>query len=459
MGNHKIRLFLLTSLNLLFFQAAWAFDPQGQVSLTNASFLSEDYVQTNRRDFQFVGAGLDTLVKARTDGEIEDELQGQIRGVFAPGISVLSYLNVSQLFWKHQFLTVGRKKVNWSLLDENYRLGLYQPLFDWNPLQPESQGLTGVFITFQNNEGSIPWGLTLFGTPLYIPNQGAGYEIQDGEFKKSNPYFPTPPRTAMINGQEDQIDYTIQKPETQDIVFQRGFVAQQHVGDPKKGFYFQAAFANKPANDLILGFDGYHQILENEVKIDITPAVWYHSVTSADIQYQFSRFGFGISALEEKPEKPEFEKEEGSNLTSPSYAKSSLVSPFMNFKWKGLQMTMAYLSVRGGEVQFEGTFADKGEQLFGVSRYPYQSAYLIGASLKARLAKKQALALSSRVLQGSKSEFMLWTTTMNYQFQERWSLQVTGQMVDVAANKAGVSTDYYDQVNNDALAMGVSYVF
>lgn len=434
-------------------QLAWA-DTQGRVSLSQASFVSPDYELTGKKDYPLFGGGLDTLSGILTEAEIEDNLQAQVRGMVAPGSSVLNYLNVSQLYWKQNLLTVGRKKIVWNQLDENFNLGSFQPQFKWNPLAWESQGLTGIFLHFENSETQIPWGVTLFGSPLFIPNQGAGYEIKDGAFQESNPYFNTPPKVAVINDREFPIDYNLQKPEVQDVVTRQSYAGRIFVGDSIKGPYLQLAYASKPMNELNLGFVNYAPPLNERVSVDILPSVSNHTLLSSDLHFANRFFKIGISALHEVAQEPKFE----ADWTYVKYTDSTLVSPFLDLKFKGAELNFSLLSVEGGDAVAIGPEAYQALK-FIPQRYPFRDAGMVGFKYQYRFKRHESLGFATRYLRGSAGEFDLWSTQMSYQWQERWAASMTSQMVAVENNAKGERTLYNSYLNNDLVAIGVSYVF
>jgi hypothetical protein len=447
-----MRLALAGALFTLAVGQAWA-GPQGRISLSQASFISPDYQLTERKDFQFVSAGLDTLTKVQSENDIDNTLQAQIRGMMAPGSQVLNYLDISQLYWKQSLLSVGRKKMKWSQIDDTFNLGIYQPVFKWNPLQPESQGLSGIFMQAEDESGGIPWGITLFGSPLYIPNQGAGYEIKDGQFEKTNPYFSQPPPAADVNGQRAQFQYTVQKPDISSVVYQQSFAGQVFVGNRHKGAFAQGAFAQKPMNELALGFQG---VLVPGQKIDtqILPQVVQHNVVSGEARYSFSNVSLGVAGLNETPQSHPFD----SQWTYVKYSPSALISPFIEAKFFGAELSLATLSVQGGETSFEGPQAAEAERVL-MPLYPFRNAAVAQIKYQYRIKRNENIGLSTRYLRGEKGEFDLWTSTVAYQWQERWAAQLVSQMVAIQGVDPSGRTIFHSYPDNDLVAFGVSYVF
>lgn len=448
-------LFLSVILVVLFSSRAHAdiLEPRVQASLTQANFLSPDYNLTQKKEFQFISVGFDTLSKFRADHELENGLQTQMIGMVAPGTAVLSYLDVKQLFWKQNFLSIGRKKESWSYIDNNFTLGMYQPLFQWDPLLPQQQGLTGVFLTVESPDTVIPWGFVAFGSPLFIPDQGAGYQIRNGQFERSNPYFQAPPKFFVIRGQTDTADYNIQKPDTNDVIFNRSFAGKVYFGKEQEGPYFQASFANKPVNQLALGFQGF-VTPNNSVDVEIQPQVYYHSLASADALYSFKDVVVGLSALRESISSPTYDPQ----WTYVDYSRSDLISPFVKVRLKNFNIALSYLSVSGATETIKGDLSDQSSSYLP-HRYPFQSAYQAVLNYRFRLVASQYLNFSTRYLQGSQNEFTLWTTQASYQFRSNWSVSMTTQMVAVQDSAAGNLISYQAYNNNDAVAMGVNYVF
>jgi hypothetical protein len=64
---------------------------------------------------------------------------------------------------------LGRKIVFWNQLDESFKLGRLQPIYNASPLHPVEQGLTGLLYQMNLSEGHRVY---LFGSLVYLPNQG-----------------------------------------------------------------------------------------------------------------------------------------------------------------------------------------------------------------------------------------------------------------------------------------------
>ncbi len=428
---------------------------KGRASLSQETYVSPDYKNTDRKSFQFVGVGVDSLTNVRSENDILDGLHTQIDANIAPGANVLSYLNVSQLYWKQNALTFGRKKIVWSEIDESYDLGMFQPRFTRNLFQPESQGLTGLFLKVETENPSLPGGVYLFASNLFIPDQGAGYEIRDGQFENSSPFFSTPPTQAQVLGQTDKIVYDIQKPRTEDILFNRSFAAKAYLGQEDRGGFIQAAYANKPANQLALGFKGA-LTSNNAVAVDILPSFYEHRLFSGDLQYSIvPEFALGISGMTEAIDQPKFTSE----WTYRKFGSSQLVSPFMKIRFKGLKAKLAYLKITGADSTDSGPNAELAEDVVS-ERYPFMNAYLADLSYRHRIRRYEGITISTKYMTSEQSEFTIWTASGSYQWEERWSAYFEMQLASVEQKYMdGKKIAYFDYMDNDTGTVGVRYVF
>ncbi len=330
------------------------------------SFLSPDYENTEATYFMFVGATLisNTSSEAKSDDAFKINLTAQ----YAIGNSVLSYLNIREIYSTIKIddksvLHIGRKLQNWSALDTIWNLGVYQPQFKWNPLTPENQGLTGLFWN-KNNSG---FNLILFASPLYLPNQSASYELKDGQFQSSNPWFASPPQNIKFQNQLLPIDYVIDKPEVNSVIFQTQFGAQTKFGEAK-GYFANIGGFYKPANQLAIGYKGV-LVANGRVRVDITPKLYFENAYSADLGYRQDWGLAQLSLLYSQPQNPTFD----ASFTAPEFEPSLSWGPQLLYKFKAFDFFIAYLDTSGGEVKDVGEFASDDQPSLS-QRFLYSQA-------------------------------------------------------------------------------------
>lgn len=419
---------------------------RGEFVLSQQSFVSPDYEATKSNNFSYIGGSLQAV-----DEDGSENLMGDFTGQFVPGHSMMSYLNVRELYWKQEDFSIGRRRLLWSLLDRDFKVGAFNPSFKWNPLMPEEQGLTGLFLSAQRENKGTPWGIRLFATPVFIPDQGAGYQIKDGEFVKSNPYFSAPPTRARVAGQEDELNYTVQKPNTNDILYNEGYAGHIYYGDQKQGVFVQSALAYKPSNQLALGFQGYLSS-NNSVEISILPAFYYHTLASLDVKYSWRAFWLSASLLEDRPERASFSPEWTHQIYEPSRLQSLSVGMYQG----PLEVWVGLLSVTGGGSKPVGSHADAAESFLS-ERFDVSESIKVSGTYKTRFEAAKKLKINSSLLRGLDANYTLWSIAAIADFGAQWSMSFEAQLLSASLDD---STGIYGAYqNNDSMKMGVSYVF
>ena len=207
------------------------------------------------------------------------------------GDTAHSYIKAPQLFYRmgkrSKFnIVVGRELNDWSYLDSHWNMGMTQPLFKWDTAQPEEQGLTGIFVNIPVVEDTLD--ITLFGSYMYLPTQGASYQLTDGELRSSNPWFSSPIEAITLSGERIDLNYSLTVPKAQDVVFKPSYGLQ--IGTPisKMGFIASAFYLNKPRNELVLPFEGALNLSTFKGDINILPQVANHQVAGLDIGAKYS---------------------------------------------------------------------------------------------------------------------------------------------------------------------------
>ena len=325
------------------------------------SFLSPDYENTNKKNFMFMGVTL------KTESKSKDAFKINLTGQYAPENSILGYLNVREIYYTvdifgYSKLHLGRKLFNWSSLDANWNLGIYQPLFKWNPLIPEKQGLTGFFW----QKSSSNFDLILFFSPLYIPDQGASYELKDGQFQSSNPWFPIPPQNIKFQEQLLPIDYEISKPDVNSVIYQTQYGLKLRLGEVN-GYFANLAGMSKPSNQLALGYKG--TLITTRVHIEVTPKVYFENIYSADLGYRQDWGLIQWSLLYSKPQNPKFD----STFNAPEFESSLSWGPQFLYKYDKYELFLSYLGTNGGEIKDVGPDASP-DRISLSQRFLYREA-------------------------------------------------------------------------------------
>ncbi len=332
---------------LFFSQLGWS-ETLTSLGLNTLSFISSDY-ETSQKNFTFLGATL------RSDEKHPEQFMTNISGFYAVGSPALTYLNVRELYFyfpasndaSSAKIYLGRKIMNWSALDSDFNLGFFQPQFRWNTLQPENQGLFGFFWDRQNTN----WGFTAFASHLFLPDQGASYEIKDGKFEETNPFLKLPPQRIRFQGQILPIDYKIEKPEAGSVINRPLLAAQLRLG-AGSGFFSQFSAAYKPSHQLALGYSGV--LVTTRVKINIVPKVYNEKVFASDLGYRADWGSLQVSVLHTQPENPTFEN----SANVPIFQNSTTWGPRFTYNFDPFTLSLAFFDTYGGRVTEKGPDSD-----------------------------------------------------------------------------------------------------
>ncbi|HWU44812.1 MAG TPA: hypothetical protein VN132_15275, partial [Bdellovibrio sp.] len=220
------------------------------MKLFSDSFISPEFEATQKNNYQFVGAQL------KTESFSEDSLRMDISGAVAMGAPLMNYLNITEFYYQNkqsnsESFFIGRKKMLWSELDSRWDLGVWQPVFKWNPLAPEEQGLSGIFWQVDKPLFSF----VLFASPLYFPNQGPSFEVENGDFTRGNPWFHQPPQSVRIWNEATAMQYRFDQPNETQVVLQNSYGTKISFGEAQN-FRTQLSYLYAPDNVLALGYKG-----------------------------------------------------------------------------------------------------------------------------------------------------------------------------------------------------------
>ena len=364
-----------------------------------------------------------------------------------PNSTPLSYLNVRELYF--QFSPVetskfylGRKLFSWSALDSDFNLGFFQPQFRWNSLQPENQGLFGLFWDYQKSN----LGATLFASHVYLPDQGASFELKDGKFEESNPFFKPPPQRIKFQGQVLPIDYQIDRPETSDLINRPLISAQLRYGEAN-GFFSQFSAAYKPSHQLALGYSGV--LVATRVKINIVPAVYNEKVLASDFGYRAEWGGLQMSVLHTSPENPKFEN----SANIPVFEDSTTWGPRVTYNAQPFVMSVAFFDTYGGLVCETGpdTSSDRASL---TKRFLYRQALQIQIKYSEIFLKKMKLESQLEYMHSQLDQFTQINFKNKLNLNGPWGFWSDVVLIETA-DESDVNMNVYR--NLDQFWIGVSY--
>lgn len=414
---------------------------QSSLKLNGVSFISSDYDNTADKKFGFVGAH---LVSNPLDPQI---FMLDIEGVNALGHPILSYLNVREIYFTinqdpQSTIYLGRKLLDWSILDQAWSLGFFEPRFRWNSLDFQNQGMTGLFWENKNHYGS----LTLFASYLFIPDQGPSYEIKDGEFQNSNPWFNPPPQGIRFGSVVRPIDYNVHTPPVSDVIFQPVLAAKFHFGQ-KVGFWGSVASAIKPSSQLAMDYKNVYAT--SRVRADVYPKTYNETVVATDLGYGLENQNYIISTLFTNPQQPEYES--GSNY--PVLEKSISYGPTMQWKAGVWKHQLSYFRTDGGQVTEVGPDVTPDRQPM-TQRFLFRDAVQLQLEYEGFLNRQLRLNTLLQYRQGFIDVFKYFRLKNSVDIEGPWRLWLDLILMETAQD----GTSPMEPTRNlDQVWLGVSY--
>ena len=354
-------------------------------------------------------------------------------------------------------LSAGRKKERWSGLDSDWSLGLVQPFNKFDALRPTEQGFTGAFT--EANVG--PVSLLLFASPIFIPEQGAPYQLNNGKFITTSPWFSKPPDQLIIMAQTRNALYNINMPETSSVVNHASYGVRARIADQSgEGFYVQGSFLRKPMNAINLSFTGQLSIVENDTYGDITifPEVVYHTITAADIGYDSKTVSVGVSMLHEKPDQPNLYD----GLTTSQYSDMTMISPaievrtFRSHMW-GPRFRLASLNTQGGDVTPVGEYAQNGN-MFG-PRTMFRHALSGSVESTLHRADHWSLDASARWIEELDELGSILMTDLRLELGDSWRVALQADVLGSRQGTADTTTFIARYRANDRAGIRLTYLF
>lgn len=262
------------------------------VGVQSSSFLSKSFQTQSHYELGFIGE----------TNPSSDSLSLSLDALSSVGLGCTScsFVEVKELLIRSTPVTsnayalhigVGRRHLGWSEVEERWKLGLLDPRFRNDELNPMSSALAGVFI----DQSIGPMQLSLFASTLYVPERGSNVEDDAGKLSSDSPWFVEPPKEVIFLDQSTPIRYHPNIPPVAKIVRQNSLGAS--LASPLWTGARASVFAmNKPSNQLALSYDATLDLSTLVSRVDLYPRVMQQSVWGFDFDQKIgkSQIHFGI---------------------------------------------------------------------------------------------------------------------------------------------------------------------
>lgn len=172
-------------------------------------------------------------------------------GSFTPEATNLYVASSPVLMPRHQ-ITLGRRQMDLSEIDNRWNLGIWNPRFIWDPLRPERVGLLGLFYTYQSRGIS----LTVYGSPVSIPERGFPIKNSDGSLSAGRGQFVSPPKYVDLgSGVTATTNYNIIYPSMSEALLRPAGMVNLRVGEDTGG-WGRLAYGYMPVHQANTAVDG-----------------------------------------------------------------------------------------------------------------------------------------------------------------------------------------------------------
>ena len=195
---------------------------------------------------------------------------------------------------------LGRKIESWSLVDEEWNLGLWEPKFALDGLRPHRQGLTGFFLGYSGAKNSVHF----LAAPVFVPTMTPEIRAENDSLEARSRWYRSPARSTNIFGKEIRVAYSIEDVNLSELVNNPG-AAVSWESQWTSSLRSRMSLGYKPINLLSLKYrrDLITKPQSPNGKARMGPVVDYHQIFSMDLSQSFSRWKISTSYLMDEPRK------------------------------------------------------------------------------------------------------------------------------------------------------------
>lgn len=434
-------------------------DYEFQFRMRQTEYLAEasDPTQPNRI-YSFTG-------RYKIKSEIYDVIpyETDIKLISAERESEKPYLSVPNFYMGYSErdtpveIYLGRKIEEWSAFDEQWKLGVWQPIARWDYIHPETLGLTGAFLKI----GKQDVRLRMFATPFFLPDQGPNFELEDGQFKSNNRWFWTPQSEIGVLAQPSKLYFQLARPSEADVINHSGFGVSLDLGKAHRGYWARLSYAQKPRNQLHLGIDGQLQISkQGKTQVTIYPEVVYHDVTTAEAGWKSRDLSLWGSVTHDKPIDPDLPQDWVQSELREIYIYGGMLEHSLAFLgWKNSRLRYSYMQIDKGE-DLGSTSLLGGSVDSSLDRFMFEKVFSTEWVQSLRMGPRFGMRYGIKYMYSIPDDAGLFSLKtellLGSQFIVDFSADVLGASEKADEAGTGLMTRYR---TNDRVAVGVTYVF
>ncbi len=430
---------------------------KGHLRFTGSHFMTDQRTASESENYGYLGGSLDYRSKSETfDWAANAIFEGSIN----PEHEL--YYGVPELFVRlteeknNVQVSVGRQIRTWSEFDRRLGLGIWQPQLRWDYLNPIQQGLTGAFFDMD----AQPLHVMLFASPIFLPDQGPQFRLNNGRFESSSRWFWQPQTRLRLGEESSNLYYEMDAPRPEEIVMNPSLGGMIEI-NPVGPFQFQMAYAFKPMNQFFIGIEctGCVDPLTTDGTAQIHPSVVNHHVFTAESSWEHEDDKFLLSWTIDRPVDPKIPKDwwAGTELKPvhiPAVAyerRFSILSRSLILGVDYFQEVSAGSSIGGGDPSRSVESS--------VDRYSFADLLSVNGSLRLFGQSKTSLTWTVRYSYSTQEKGSWLNSRMTYRknaLEGFLAVDVLGSLTDPLSPDAGLFSRYR---SNDRVYGGVGYVF
>ena len=467
MSDQKFYRVLILAVVSSFAVRADAVESQSRYTQDGAIFEDKLNLEFNIRGVQYFSESpADSNFQQQAEVEVLFEKQGPILlkthgvvGTFT--LEKSSYIAIPELFAgisavdTKSFVIAGRKIQNFSFLDRNENLGLYNSNFTNDFINYRQQGLTGVHAQAQSGLFGVYAGYY----PWYFPSQGPQVYEQNGEIRSSNRWAQRPPSRFKFGSSEREIVYAIRAYEIDEIVRSSGEGASIFWGSSSDRPWVKVSYARKPVNEIPLTRETYGTTTNFTGQVKLSPVVTYGQIQSVDINLDANRFKTTFSYLEDRVFNQTAATDETLQFLSPLRIYGAWTSADLSdFFTRKVSAEISYSEVSGGEVK--DLLSDGRDSLFTFSSHRVRFKRPFTVALKSELfvVSQRPVTTQIKWTYDDAVRGTLLSGMASYQTLAKLNLNVGFDVLGVEKNS--IQDNFLqDQQANDRVYGGLEYVF
>ncbi len=349
----------------------------------------------------------------------------------------------------------GRKIKNFSFLDQQQNLGLFNSYFTNDMIRYQQQGLVGVHTELQFKKIGFYAGYY----PIYLPNQGPQVYEEDGEIRSSNRWSQKPPSQFRFGNLDREIVYAIRDYDIDDIIQNGGEGLSLYFGESSQRPWIQASYARKPVNQIPLTRDTYGTASNFIGQVNLSPVVTYSQAQAVDLNFDIANIKSTISYLEDRVFNKVAAEGETLQFLKPLKMYGIWVAvDFSEFFRRKMEIEVSYAELNDGEIQ--DLLADGRTSIFTYTGQRSLFKKPVSVKLNSELLFIESRPLST-AFKWTYDEFYngsLFSGSISYQTLARLNLNFGFDLLGVE-EETKEAHFLQDKQANDRVYGGLEYVF